>query len=119
MEKRKQLGNDSEAIARHYLEQRGYQLVQSNFQCKSGEIDLIMQNEKMLVFVEVRSRSSSVYGAPAETVDYSKQNKIRKTAAYYLYRNPRFTEHYCRFDVVSILWEKGQANIQWFQDAFQ
>ncbi len=123
MEKRRQLGSDSESIARQYLEQRGYTLVQSNFRCRTGEIDLIMEKQiqkgRVLVFVEVRSRTSHIYGTPMETVNKSKQDKIRKVAAYYLYRNPQFQDHYCRFDVVSILWQSGQSKITWIEDAFQ
>ncbi len=119
MEIRKQLGNDAESIAQHYLEQKGYRLVQANFQCRMGEVDLIMQKGNLLVFVEVRSRSSQTYGTPVETVNRTKQEKIRKTAAYFLYRNPKFETCYCRFDVVSVLWKNGTAKVSWLEDAFQ
>lgn len=119
MEFRKQLGNDSETIAQQYLEQRGYMLIQANFRCKTGEVDLIMQKENLLVFVEVRSKSSSRYGEPLETVDKTKQDKIRKAAGYYLYTHPKMAEHYCRFDVVSVLWQNDRPQITWLADAFQ
>ena len=119
MEQRKQLGNNSEAIARQYLEKQGYTLVQQNFRCRSGEIDLIMRQDKQLVFVEVRSRSSQRYGTPAETVTASKQEKLRRTAAYFLYRNPQLAQCYCRFDVVSIVWQNGTPQVAWIADAFQ
>ena len=85
MEFRKQLGDNAEETARYYLEQKGYRTVQKNFRCKTGEIDLIMQKEDYLIFVEVRSRSHNRYGEPLETVDYTKQNKIKKAFAI-----PRF-----------------------------
>lgn len=119
MDIRKQLGNDSEDFALQYLLERGYRLMQRNFQCKSGEIDLIMQKEDILVFVEVRSRSNEQYGMPAETVNRKKQDKIRKTANYYLYRNRFLEKYYCRFDVISIVWKDGTAQIEWIPDAFQ
>jgi putative endonuclease len=119
LEPRKQLGNQGEALAYDFLRQKGYKLVQRNFSCKTGEIDLIMQKGQELVFVEVRSKCSSRYGQPAETVNRSKQEKLRKTAQAYLYRHPELAQYYCRFDVIAILWEKGLANIEWIADAFQ
>ena len=119
MEPRKQLGDNSEAIARQYLEEQGYVTVQQNFRCKSGEIDLIMRQDSLLVFVEVRSRSSQRYGMPAETVNIRKQDKLRRTAACFLYRNPQLAQCYCRFDVVSIVWQNGAPQVEWIADAFQ
>lgn len=118
MELRRRMGNDSEMLARRYLEQQGYQFLHANFTCKWGEIDLIMQKEQELVFVEVRSRSSKQYGEPSETVNRKKQEKIRKTAQYFLCRNPQLTRCYCRFDVVSIVWTDGRASVEWIADAF-
>ena len=100
MEQRRQLGNDSENLAGRFLEQKGYALVENNFSCKRGEIDLIVRKEDLLVFVEVRS-------------------KIHKAAEYYLYLHPELAELYCRFDVISILWQEGKARLNWIADAFQ
>ena len=80
MEFRKQLGDNAEETARQYLEQKGYRTVQKNFRCKTGEIDLIMQKEDYLIFVEVRSRSHNRYGEPLETVEYTKQKKIKRAS---------------------------------------
>ena len=119
MEIRKQLGDNSEAMAQNYLEQRGYRLVQKNFRCKTGEIDLIMQKGEMLIFAEVRSKTSSRYGEPLETVNKAKQDKIKKAAAYYLYTHPKQADCYCRFDVLSVLWINSTPQITWIEDAFQ
>lgn len=118
MEHRKQMGNTAEDIALEYLVQQGYRLVKRNFTCKAGEIDLIVQNDNTLVFVEVRSRTGIAYGEPSETVNRKKQDKIRKTAKYYLYCNQYLENYYCRFDVVSIVWQEGKAKIEWIPDAF-
>ncbi len=118
MEIRKQMGNASEKIALEYLISHGYRLLQRNFTCKAGEIDLIVQNDDTLAFVEVRSRTGTAYGAPSETVNRKKQDKVRKTAKYYLYCNPQLEKYYCRFDVVSIVWQHGKAKIEWIPDAF-
>ncbi len=119
MEFRKQLGDNAEETARQYLEQKGYRTVQKNFRCKTGEIDLIMQKDDYLIFVEVRSRSHNRYGEPLETVDYTKQKKIKKASAYFLYIHPKLAHCYCRYDVVSVLWKNGRADITWIADAFQ
>lgn len=120
---RRQLGRDGETLARHYLERRGYRLVEANFSCRWGELDLIMQKGDTLVFVEVRGRSSDRCGAPQETVDYRKQEKLRLTAEVYLCRHPELARCYCRFDVVALLWQGGdtakRAEVQWYPDAFQ
>ena len=118
MEIRKQMGNTGEDMALEYLIQQGYRLVQRNFTCKAGEIDLIVQKDDMLVFAEVRSRTGTQYGEPSETVNRKKQDKLRKTAKYYLYCNPQLERYYCRFDVVSIVWNDGKASIEWIPDAF-
>lgn len=119
MEQRKQLGNDSESLAGRFLVQKGYKIVESNFSCKRGEIDLIVRKENFLVFVEVRSKTSVQYGQPLETVNAKKQEKIRKTAEYYLYVHPELAELYCRFDVISVLWQNGKVRLNWIADAFQ
>ena len=85
MDGRKELGKQSEQLARQYLERRGYRLVEANFHCRWGEIDLILKKGQELVFAEVRSRSNLHYGTPAESVDEKKRAKLRKTAQYYLY----------------------------------
>lgn len=119
MDGRKELGKQSEQLARQYLERRGYRLVEANFHCRWGEIDLILKKGQELVFAEVRSRSNLHYGTPAESVDEKKRAKLRKAAQYYLYCHPDMEKYYCRFDVLSVLWEKGHARIVWLADAFQ
>lgn len=119
MDGRKELGDKSERLARRYLERRGYQLVEANFHCKWGEIDLILKKEQNLVFAEVRSRSNLCCGTPAESVNEKKQAKLRKAAQYYLYCHPELEQYYCRFDVVSVVWKEGRAQIAWLADAFQ
>lgn len=95
-------GRKAEESALHYLESKGMRLVVRNFRTRRGEIDLIMQDGKELVFVEVRSRSSQAFGSPAETVSASKQAKIRKTALFFLQQR-HLLETPCRFDVVGVL----------------
>ena len=110
-------GAAAEDFALHYLEARGLQLVARNFRCRGGELDLILRDGEQLVFVEVRSRRSSQFGTPAESVTRSKQQKVLRAAALYLQRyNLNFP---CRFDVVAILQTTPEPQIEWIQDAFQ
>ena len=86
MNKREQ-GSHYETMAAEYLKNKGYEIILQNFFSKNGEIDIIAKYTDTLVFCEVKYRSNTRYGLPEEAVDYRKQDKIRKTAAYYLYRN--------------------------------
>jgi putative endonuclease len=109
-------GNAAEAIALSYLQHRGLSLLQQNYRSRSGEIDLIMQQDGALVFVEVRYRKSSRFGSAAESVTPAKQHKLLKTARYFLQQ--RGLDAPCRFDVVGIS-GRNQTEIEWIRDAFQ
>ena len=106
-------GQAGENLALDYLKIQGLVLLERNFRCRSGEIDLIMQHDDMLVFVEVRKRSSSHYGGAAASINRNKQSRLISAAHIYLqrYRHPPP----CRFDVVAI----DQDNVSWIKDAFQ
>lgn len=110
--KTQSLGNAAEQAALNFLEGQGLTLLERNFACKLGEIDLIMQNEDCLVFVEVRLRNNPLYGSGAETVTPKKIRKIIKTAEYYLLKHP-LGNFDCRFDVISM-----DDKIDWIQNAF-
>ena len=113
MNKREQ-GSHYETMAAEYLKNKGYEIILQNFFSKNGEIDIIAKDTDTLVFCEVKYRSNTRYGLPDEAVDYRKQDKIRKTAAYYLYRNNFPVETRVRFDVIAVLGEK----ITHIEDAF-
>jgi len=97
---RKELGARAEDAAARFLESRGLRILERNFRCKMGEIDLIAEDGAALVFVEVRSRASSSFGTAAETIGPSKRRKIIKTALFYLQSRGLF-ERASRFDVVT------------------
>jgi len=107
-------GNHYEQEALHYLKQKGVQLISQNFHCRKGEIDLICLDQNQLVFVEVRYRSSNNHGSALESVNYSKQQKIKKTAYYFLFNYPHFRHYTMRFDVIAI----DQKQIHWVKNAF-
>ena len=111
------IGKDVEVLARDYLQRQGLRFVVANYNCKCGEIDLIMRDGEVLVFVEVRHRKNSNYGDGMDSVTKTKQRKIIKAASYYLLKNNLFGKSSCRFDVVS---SSGDADseLQWIKDAF-
>lgn len=112
-------GLEAERAAEQYLKQQGLRFKQRNFNSRFGEIDLIMMDEHTLVFVEVRYRRNSRFASPAETVNASKQNKLRRTADYFLQSQRLVNKVPCRFDVVSLTGALGpQAQIQWIKNAF-
>ena len=116
-ESTKQFGQEQEKHAADFLQQRGLKLTERNYQCKIGEIDLIMRDkDDTLVFVEVRYRGRRDYGGGLESVTKSKQRKIIRTAKYYLQTN-RLHNQSCRFDVIAVT-SHPSANIQWVKDAF-
>ena len=93
-------GEDAEAACCKYLKSQGLKLVDKNFNCRAGEIDIIMLDKKTLVFVEVRFRKNNTFGGGLESVTYSKQKKLRQTAELYLQQNNQHKN--ARFDVVSM-----------------
>jgi len=110
-------GAVAEDLVLGYLQGQGLTLVTRNFRCRVGELDLIMRDGEYLVFVEVRSRRSIRYGAPAESVTRTKQQKLLRAAAFYLQRQN--LDLPCRFDVVAVLQSGGDPQIEWIRDAFQ
>ncbi len=109
-------GKSAEEQARRHLEQRGLRLLESNYRCKLGEIDLIMQDGEALVFIEVRYRKSDLFGSAVESITAQKQNKLLATANHYLQR--KRTSAPCRFDVVGITGQRVDIRIEWIKDAF-
>lgn len=114
---KKDLGHQGEALAQKYLKKQGYKIIDTNFSCKSGEIDIIAKDNGVLVFVEVRSKTKTDYGSPIDTIDAKKQQKIKKTAQQYLLQL-KTEDIYCRFDVVAILWRSPKPEIVLYRDAF-
>ena len=94
------LGRDAEARALAFLEQEGLTLVEKNFRCRTGEIDLIMRDGQVLVFIEVRSRKNQHFGGAAASVGPVKQQRLWRTASFYLLKFPK--PPVCRFDLVAI-----------------
>lgn len=107
-----------EKTAESFLRTQGLELLQRNFSSRFGEIDLIMEDDQTLVFVEVKYRKNDHHGSGAEAVTFHKQGRISRTAAWYLAKNPDRAECVCRFDVISIDPKKRDQGINWIKSAF-
>ena len=111
-------GDQAEAQAARYLQQRGLRVLSRNYHCRAGEVDIVMQQDQVLVFVEVRYRRQDRHGSAAESITRSKQQKLIRAASHYLSRY-RLHDRPCRFDVVAITGNGTNAGIRWIVDAFQ
>lgn len=112
-------GQKAEGAAATYLSGQGFVILERNFRSPLGEIDIIALDRDCLVFIEVRSRRGTRYGLPQETVNWTKQQKLRKLAKLYL-KARGIGDKPCRFDVVGILFDENGAikSIELIRDAF-
>ena len=141
---RKEIGKRGEEIAAEFLERKGLQIVERNYHCRWGELDLVavkfneddfgsemyfddemqeMNSNATLLqgnsvrFVEVKTRTGTTYGTPSEAVNYVKQQKIRKTALQWLQEQEQYFSDIC-FDVIEVWVVGGTAKIRWLQNCF-
>lgn len=115
---RQKLGKQGEQIAARFLKSKGLSIREVNFRCAAGEIDIIALDADIVVFVEVKTRSSEDFGLPEEAVNYLKQKKLIRLAMYYLQKEHSQNKR-CRFDVVSIVIKNDKVKkIDHFADAF-
>ena len=108
-----EIGRTAEDRARHYLENKGYEFLQSNYRTKLGELDLVMRKDEYVVFVEVKSRKSNDFGFPQEFVMRKKQQKIARTALMFI-KARRLQGAAFRFDVIAL----GETGLEHFENAF-
>ena len=98
---RQRVGVAGESAARRYLQKGGYRVVKANYRCLYGEIDLIVTCGELLVFVEVRTRTSGSFGTPAQSITAEKLDRLQKVALYYMQQ--RFGQEVpCRFDLIAV-----------------
>ncbi len=107
-------GQAAEAAALKYLQDHGLKLITKNFRCRCGEIDLIMLKKSELIFVEVRLRHNNSYGGSLASVTTNKQQRLIRTAKYFLSHHNEYRNHDCRFDVIGLYKEC----IEWITHAF-
>jgi putative endonuclease len=117
MDARTRLGRSGEELAADLYRREGFTIVERNYRCREGEIDVIAQRAGVVVFCEVKTRHSSRWGEPSEAVGFHKQRRLRRLAACWLgERRPRFSE--VRFDVVSVVVRDGVPEVVRIPDAF-
>jgi len=116
---KKALGFLGEDIAVKLVQEKGFTVLERNFRCKHGEIDIIARDGKKIIFIEVKTRKSARYGTPEEAVDWRKQKKLRLLAVHYLSKHClKFCS--CRFDVYSIYLNKDNdlQSVRIIEDCF-
>lgn len=113
------LGIEGEAAALRLLRRRGYRVLEQNFRCAIGEIDLIAEQAGTVVFIEVKARAQRQFGAPFDAISPHKQRRLARLATWYLVRR-RWLDRPCRFDAVSVMVDlDGRVeSIEVLRDAF-
>ena len=115
---KKETGKLGEDIAGHYLKQNGYVILDRNFECRQGEIDIIALDKKEIVFIEVKTRTSNKYGTPSEAVNKIKQKHMLQTIKYYLYiRN--LSDEFIRIDVIEVYIKNNVYKVNHIKQAFE
>ena len=110
----RQLGSMYEERATEYLKAKGYRILERNFRNRSGEIDIIAKDGIYFCFIEVKYRTTNLYGSPLEAVGYRKQQTIRQVARYYLMSHGRGEWTPCRFDVIAFEGEEMEHIVNAF-----
>jgi putative endonuclease len=116
MEK-KELGKKGEEVALRFLKRKGYRIIETNYVCKLGEMDLIAKEKDTLVFIEVKTRTSMMFGPPQLAVNPSKQRQLSKVALNFL-KEKKLEDVKARFDVVAILLGQKGEEIELIRNAF-
>jgi putative endonuclease len=113
------VGRRGEEAARVFLRRRGVRILAQNFACAAGEIDLVGREGDVLVFIEVKARTSAAFGPPHLAVHRRKQRQIVRAAQWYLAER-RMPEVPCRFDVLALTFPEdgGAPRVDWVRDAF-
>lgn len=107
---KQEFGKNGEQLAEAYLNLIGYKILEKNFRCSRGEIDIIALDKKEIIFVEIKSRTNKEYGLPSEAVTEKKLEHIYKTAEYYLYIRNLLKQN-TRIDVIEIFLEQDKCFI--------
>jgi putative endonuclease len=119
-DKKRMLGKFGEELATDYLVKNGYLIVENNYRCFSGEIDIIAKKKDLLIIVEVKSRSKIGSEETLFSITKSKQRKISRAAADFIEKNQQYSEYYIRFDVITVVKSRQGEDyiINHYDDAF-
>lgn len=116
MYEKHETGKIGEDIVAKYLEQIGYEILQRNFECKIGEIDIIAKDKDEIVFIEVKTRASALYGLPKDAVDQTKKKHIYRSAEFYIYIK-HLENQPVRIDVIEVYKKQGKFKIHHIKNA--
>lgn len=114
---KKDLGNRGEEQATLFLENKGYFIVDRNFKCRSGEIDIVAKKNREYVFIEVKTRTSKKYGRPIEAVNKNKIKHIINTSKYYILKN-NLQNFFIRYDIIEIYYKGNKILINHIKNVF-
>jgi putative endonuclease len=112
------LGKEGEEIAEGYLKKKGFRMVERNYRCRGGEVDLIALDRRVIVFVEVKARNDASFGSPLESVHPRKQQRMTRAALIFLSEH-KLHHREARFDVVGISFAGGAPVVEHIQNAFE
>jgi putative endonuclease len=112
------LGKEGERLAERYLQNKGYKLVERNYRCRVGELDLIVLDRRVVVFVEVKTRTGHGFGSPLEAVEFRKQRKMIQAAQFFLAAKG-LQQRDARFDVVGVSWAGREPIVEHIENAFE
>jgi putative endonuclease len=112
------LGKEGERLAERYLQKKGYKLVERNYRCTAGELDLIVLDRRVVVFVEVKTRTGHGFGTPLEAVEFRKQRKMIQAAQFFLAAKG-LQQRDARFDVVGVSWMGREPIVEHIENAFE
>ncbi len=115
--KKKELGQKGEELALRFLKKNGYRLIERNYTCKMGEVDIVAREKDILAFIEVKTRKTTTFGPPQMAVDQRKQEQLSRVALHYL-KEKRLERIKARFDVVAILLSPKGPEIELIRNAF-
>jgi putative endonuclease len=117
---RNKFGREGEDIACKYLLKKGLKFIEKNYRFHRHEIDLIFEDEKnrILIFIEVKTRKNKIFGEPEEAITYTKQKHIRNALYGYLMKNPSYSDYDLRVDTICIMYENDNHNVNHIENAF-
>ena len=114
-----QSGKQAEQIAHDYLQAKGLRLIQANYRCRAGELDLVMLDGQVLVIVEVRYRKTSRIAGPMQTIDSRKRHRLALATRHFLMCHDHLRDRPLRFDVIGLTGSTTKPNISWAKNAFE
>lgn len=115
---KQEIGKLGEDTATNYLIEKGYIILDRNFECRQGEIDIIAKDKEEIVFVEVKTRTSNKYGTPSEAVNRIKQKHMLQSIRYYLYIK-NLSQEFIRIDVIEVYVKDSELKVNHIKQAFE